>query len=189
MTEKEEEKFNEKDLEAGESNAGLEENQETDPVILELARLQKELDEVNEQSANNKDGWLRSQAEFVNFRKRKEREQAQTFQNATGRVIKQILPVLDDLDRALANQPNSSDDAAEWIAGIELVYRKLLSTLELEGVSVMETEGQDFDPNIHEAIAQEENPDYESGKIIEEIQKGYLIGERVLRPALVKVAS
>lgn len=189
MSKKQEEKIEEGDISSEIENEIVDEEAETDPVILELARLQRELDEVSEASASNKDGWLRSQAEFVNFRKRKEREQIQTFQNATGRVVKQFLPVLDDLDRALINAPETNESTQEWIAGIELVYRKLITTLELEGVTVMETKDQQFDPNFHEAIAQEESPDHKSGQIIEELQKGYQIGERVLRPALVKVAS
>jgi molecular chaperone GrpE len=160
-----------------------------DPVILELARLQKELDVATDEAAANKDGMLRAQAEFVNFRKRKEREQIQTFQNATIRVVKQFLPVLDDLDRALTNSPENGESTTEWITGIELIYKKLIIALENEGVKVMETKDQQFDPNFHEAIAQEDSPEHESGQITEELQKGYSIGERVLRPALVKVAS
>jgi molecular chaperone GrpE len=110
------------------------------------------------------------------------------FENASARVIKRFLDVLDDLDRALQNAPEEGE-AAEWAAGIDLIYRKLVSVLESEGVTAMQVEGDIFDPNLHEAIAQEESPDHESGQIIEVIQKGYLIGERVLRAALVRVAS
>jgi molecular chaperone GrpE len=95
---------------------------------------------------------------------------------------------MDDLDLALAECPQDGD-GVEWAQGIELIYRKLLTILENEGVEPLEAEGHIFDPNIHEAVSQEESPDHESGQIIEVIKKGYLIGERVLRPAKVRVAS
>ncbi len=133
------------------------------------------------------DGWQRSRAEFANYKKRIEREQAQVYQTAAGNILKRQLAVLDDLDRALANRPEDGDGAA-WSQGIDLVYRKLVNILEGEGVKMMQVEGEFFDPNLHEAISSEDNPDFESGQIIEVLQKGYLLGERVLRPALVRVA-
>ncbi len=159
---------------ASENEAGID-------LIALLATTQKE-------AADNKDGWLRAQAEFSNYRKRIEREQIKMREDAGARVIKRYLDVLDDLNRALNNRP-SEGEGSEWAGGIELIYRKFLTILENEGVTVMDAEGQEFDPNRHEAIAQEESPDHESGQIIEVIQEGYLIGERVLRPALVRVAA
>jgi molecular chaperone GrpE len=105
-----------------------------------------------------------------------------------GRVIKRYLEILDDLERALQNKPVEKE-GADWAMGVELVYRKLLSYLQAEGVVQMEIEGLVFDPNFHEAIAQEESTDHESGEIIEVLQPGYMLAERVLRPAVVKVAK
>jgi molecular chaperone GrpE len=133
------------------------------------------------------EGWQRSRAEFANYKKRIEREQAQVYQNASGNVIKRYLEIVDDLERALKNRPKDGEGAS-WANGIELIYRKFTSLMESEGIKMMEAAGQDFDPNFHEAITQEDSPNHESGQIIEVVQKGYLIGDRVLRPALVRVA-
>ena len=153
-----------------------------------LAELTEKLVELEAESAKNLDGWQRSQAEFVNFRKRVERDQARMYEESTARIVKKFLPVLDDLHRALQDRP-SEGEAGEWANGMELIYRKLQSILEGENVTQMEVAGEMFDPNFHEAIAQVENPEYESGQIIEVIQQGYMIGDRVLRAALVRVAS
>jgi molecular chaperone GrpE len=167
----------------------IEENEafdaEEEDVLDELiTRLQT----AEEESAKNLDGWQRAQAEFVNFRKRVERDQGRMYEEAAGRVIKRFLPAIDDFDRALQNRPVEGE-AGEWANGMELIYRKLQTILESEGVTAMEVEGEMFDPNLHEAISQTESPEHESGQIIEVIQKGYMIGDRVLRAALVRVAS
>jgi molecular chaperone GrpE len=117
-----------------------------------------------------------------------EREREQFHQNATGTIVRRYLEVLDDLERALKNRP-AEGEGATWAEGIELIYRKLLAILESEGVQPMEATGQSFDPNYHEAISHENHPDHESGQIIEVVKNGYLIGDRVLRPALVRVAQ
>jgi molecular chaperone GrpE len=94
---------------------------------------------------------------------------------------------VDDLERAMKNCPTEIA-STEWAQGIELIYRKLLSLLEAEGVTKIEAEGQPFDPNLHEAISHEEVEGYQEGQIIEVVKQGYRVGERVLRPALVRVA-
>ena len=157
------------------------------PTLEEIGQLKIELEKSLQQASEYLDGWQRSHAEFVNYKKRVERDQAQVQQVVAGNIIKRYLEILDDLDRALKNRPQSGEGAS-WAAGIELIYRKFFSVLEAEGVKVMEAEGKTFDPNLHEAIAQADIPGYESGQIVEVIHKGYMIGERVLRPALVRVA-
>lgn len=161
----------------------------------DLQALQKELDQARAQSAEYFEGWQRERADFVNFRRRVERDQTQTYQSLQGSIIKKFLPVLDDLARALKSRPEGSEAAASrkdsgavWASGIELIYRKLQSILESEGVQRMPAEQELFDPSRHEAISMEESPDRKSGEIIEVIQDGYLMGDRVLRPALVRVA-
>jgi len=149
--------------------------------------LQQELSEWQAKADEYLDGWQRARAEFSNYKKRVEREQAFIYQNASGNTIKRFLDVVDDLERALKNRPTDEEGAA-WANGIELIYRKLLSILEAEGVKPMDADGQYFDPNFHEAISQEENPDHESGQIIEIVKQGYMLGERVLRPAQARVA-
>ena len=159
------------------------ENSEEEPSEIEL-----ELEQARTRAEENMDGWQRAQAEFANYKKRIERDRISLHIEITANVLKRYLEVVDDLDRAMENCPEAGD-GAEWAAGIELIYRKFMTILENEGISQMQAEGEQFDPNLHEAIAQEDSPDHESGQIIEVINKGYLIGERVLRPALVRIAS
>jgi molecular chaperone GrpE len=157
-------------------------------ALEEVEQLKKELEESRAQANEYLDGWQRARAEFANYKKRVDRDQAQTYQTAAGNILKRYLEILDDLDRALKKRPQNGEGAS-WAAGIELIYRKFVSILEAEGVKAMDVEGKTFDPNMHEAISQAEIPGFESGQIVEEIQKGYMIGERVLRPALVRVAK
>lgn len=161
----------------------IEEGQEN-----QLAELQAQLDEAQAKAAENLDGWQRAQAEFANYKKRQARDLEVQSAEARARIIKRYLEILDDLERALASRP-AEGAGAEWAQGVELIYRKLQSYIQGEGVTLMEVLGQPFDPNLHEAIAKETNPDYESGVVIEVVQPGYMIGERVLRPAVVKVAE
>ena len=153
-----------------------------------INELQNELQEVRTKADEYLDGWQRSRAEFANYKKRVEREQAQVYQTTTGAIVKRYLEVLDDLERALRNRPQDGEGAA-WANGIELVYRKLQTILENEGVKPIQAEGQFFDPNFHEAVTLEESDGYESGQVIEVLQQGYMLGERVLRPAMVRVAK
>ncbi len=154
----------------------------------EVEVLRVELKVAQEGADENMDGWQRSQAEFANYKKRVARDQQQLYIETRGRVIKRYLEIADDLERALSNRPEDGA-GAEWANGVELIYRKLLSYLEGEGVSQMQVMGQEFDPNLHEAISQEESEKHKSGEIIEVLQPGYMLGERVLRPAVVKVAQ
>jgi len=157
------------------------------PSQADFDALQAELDAWQAKASEYLDGWQRSRADFANYKKRIEREQEQVYQNAAGSIIKRYLDVLDDLERALKNRPQSGDGAA-WAEGIELICRKFSVLLENEGVRAMRAEGEYFDPNLHEAITQEDDQDYESGQIIEVIKQGYLLGDRVLRPAQVRIA-
>jgi molecular chaperone GrpE len=151
----------------------------------ESEALQRQLEEAQAQASEFKDSWMRSQAEFQNYRKRVERDNETMRSTMKGDIVKKVLPVLDDLERALQNRP--VDDA--WAGGIELVARKFQNILEMEGVKRIEAEGAEFDPNFHEAISHEPADGVESGHVIEVIQNGYVIGERVIRPALVRVAQ
>lgn len=160
---------------------------ESDELSDEEERLASELEEWQSKADEYLDGWQRSRAEFANYKKRVERDQAQISKSAAANIIKHFLEVMDDLELALKNRPQDGEGAA-WADGIELVYRKFSSILESEGVTPIEADGQYFDPNLHEAVTNEDNPDYESGQIIEVLKRGYLIGDRVLRPATVRVA-
>jgi molecular chaperone GrpE len=163
-------------------------NELGEEVRQDITDLKKELDAIRLKSDEYLEGWQRARAEFANFRKRIDREREQSHQVAAGTIIRRYLEILDDLERALSNRPQEGEGAI-WAGGIELIYRKFLKTLESEGVNRMAAEGEMFDPNMHEAISHEESPDHESGQIIEVVQPGYLLGDRVLRPALVRVAK
>jgi molecular chaperone GrpE len=156
--------------------------------LSEAETLREEIDLLQQQSNEYLDGWQRERAEFTNFKKRKERESQQLQHNITGNITRKYLEIIDDLERALQNQPEEGEGAS-WAEGIELVYRKFKTALESEGVVPMQVEGQQFDPNLHEAISQEPSEEFESGQIIEVLRSGYMIGERVLRPASVRIAQ
>jgi molecular chaperone GrpE len=153
-----------------------------------LADLQEQLAAAQAKATENLEGWQRSQAEFANYKKRIARDQEMLAADARGRVMKRYLEVMDDLELALKNKPQDGA-GAEWATGVELIYRKLVSYLESEGVTRVDSLGQPFDANQHEAVTEEEHPEYASGTVIEVLRPGYLLGERVLRPAAVKVAK
>ena len=151
----------------------------------EIESLKKQLAEADSKASEYKDSWLRSQAEFQNYRKRLDRDNEMMYASMKGDIIKKVLPVLDDLERALQNR--SAEDA--WASGIELVARKFQNILESEGLKKIEALGTEFDPNFHEAISHEPADGAHSGHVIGVVQNGYMLGERVIRPALVRVAQ
>lgn len=169
------------------SNEPLEEQNEQgeDMPAAELESLHAQLDEAQAKAAENLDGWQRALAEFQNYRKRIERDRLTEQAAMKGDLVKKVLPVLDDLERALQNRP--PDDA--WAGGIELIQRKLQGILDAEGVKRIEAEGTQFDPNFHEALSQEPVDGAESGQVVDIIQQGYTLGDRVIRPAQVRVAA
>lgn len=132
-----------------------------------------------------RDKYLRLQAEFMNYKKRVEKEKSDIYKNASVKLITNLLPVLDDFDRALAH----ADDANTFMDGMKLIVRRFEDCLKKEGLEVIETLNIDFDPNYHHAVMMEETDEVESGKIFEEIQKGYKVNGKVIRPAMVKVAK
>lgn len=154
----------------------------------ELTLLNQEIEQLRQKNEEYLDGWQRERAEFANYKKRMEREREQMKMNLAGDIVKRYLDVIDDLERALKNRPNEGEGAT-WAEGVELIYRKMLAILEAEGVQPMQVEGETFDPSRHEAISHEASPEHDSGQIIEVVKNGYLLGERVLRPALVRVAQ
>jgi len=150
--------------------------------------LEEQLAAATAEAARNLDGWMRAQAEFANARKRLEKQRAETYVNATADVAVRLLPVLDDFERAVENVPQEIAGSS-WLEGIVLVQRKLMAILESFNVTPIAAVGQPFDPNFHEALSQEASGEFESGHVTRELQKGYKIGDRVLRPSLVYVAE
>ncbi|MDF1500249.1 MAG: nucleotide exchange factor GrpE [Anaerolineales bacterium] len=169
----------EQDSEDEAARAETESSEETAEQAIE--RLQAEAEEYL-------DGWQRARAEFANYKKRIEREREQSRERITGELITRYLGVMDDLERALSRSPEN-DACEEWVAGVELIYTKFRTILEAEGVETIEEEGLRFDPNIHEAISYEESEEHEEGSVIEVTQRGYKLADRVLRPAMVRVAK
>jgi len=154
----------------------------------QIEALQASLGEMTTKAEEYLDGWQRARAEFANYKKRVLRENTDIRQMARGEVIKLYLDIADDLERALQEKPDNGEEGT-WSDGIEIIFQKLRSRLEAEGLKPMNPLGEEFDPNIHEALMKEESEEYESGQIIEVMQEGYWIGDKVLRPAQVRVAA
>jgi molecular chaperone GrpE len=149
----------------------------TDPT---LDAVQRERDEL-------RDRLLRTAAEFDNFRKRTERERREYAEWAAADLLGDVLSVLDDFERALAVP--SPPEARAYRDGVELIHRQLLDLIKKRGVVAIATEGQDFDPAVHQAVAHDEVPGARDGEILNELRRGYRLGERLLRPAMVRVAK
>lgn len=156
--------------------------------LKDYAEQLEELDDLRKKVDEFSAGWQRERADFSNYRKRI--AQNQELDRSTSRIdiIRKYLDVHDDLERALKNVPEEMEKL-DWVGGIRLIDQKLRNVLESEGVERIPAEEQEFDPNLHEAISHEENPDFESGEIIEVVQQGYTLGDRVVRPARVRVAK
>ena len=133
------------------------------------------------------DRLLRTAAEFDNFRKRMERERADLAAYAAADVLLELLPIVDNFERAL--QAPAPPEAEAYRTGAELIHKQMLDLLRKRGVKPIEALGADFDPNFHQAVIHEESPEHREGEVIQELQKGYLLGDRLLRPAMVKVAK
>ena len=177
-----------KDQSSEEIEAQAEETMVTDEESEKVSELEKELEEAQAQAAEYLDGWQRTQAEFSNYKKRQEAEWAQVTTLASATLLRKLLPVMDNFERAIATLPDNLRQLS-WCEGVFLIKRELDAVFESEDVKPIETEGQMFDPHYHEAVTHEEVPGYEEGQIIGEVQRGYTLGERVLRPALVRVAK
>ena len=149
------------------------------PEGSELGDLQRERDDF-------KDRWLRKGAEFDNYRKRIERERREQADQSVVDLLQELLLVVDDFDRALTV---GGDEGGAYRKGVELIHGKLHELLRKQGVKAMDVLGADFDPNVHMAVMHEESPEHREGEVIGELQKGYMLNDRLLRPAMVKVAK
>jgi molecular chaperone GrpE len=168
----------------GEIIEEIEEEAEED----ELEGLQAELEQAKVQATEYLDGWQRARAEFANYKKRVEAEREELKRTSTEALLLKLLPVVDDFERAFQTLPEDSTDAT-WVDGFKMIMRKLQGVLESQDVEPIEAVDQPFDPLWHEAVMQEETDEHPDGYVIEEMQRGYRLGERVLRPSMVKVAS
>lgn len=162
---------------------------DTSPTRLsaELDQLRAALEAAQQEAAENKAAWQRSAADFSNYKRRTEQEREAMVGLANEVLLAKLLSIVDDFDRAVANMP-AELEGVSWIGGISAIDRKLDQLLESEGLTAIEALGKQFDPHEHEAIAQEDRPGVPEGTVVTELQKGYRIRDRVLRPAMVAVA-
>lgn len=163
---------------------------DTSPQALtaEVDELRQQLDAAQQEAADNKAGWQRTAADFANYRRRTEQERDAMLGLANEALLAKLLVVADDFDRAIANMPPELQSVG-WVEGIAAIDRKLRLLLDSEGLTPIEAVGKPFDPHEHDAVVQEERPDVDEGTVTAELQRGYRIRDRVLRPAMVAVAK
>jgi molecular chaperone GrpE len=171
-----------------ESDVGAHEEANSNPLESEIADLKQQLEAKELEAKNNYDRWLRQTAELDNFKKRTARERDEGIRLANEALIKDLLPVVDNLERAVAHA-SGGGNGKPLVEGVEMVLRQFLDVLTKHGAVQMLAVGQSFDPAKHEAMTQVESEDHEPNSVVEEHQKGYLFRDRLLRPALVSVAK
>ncbi len=148
---------------------------------MEVVQLRKQLEEQQQKA-------LRAQADFDNFRRRSRQEKEEFAKYASKQLIEQLLPVYDNFDRALQTSKDTQDFEALF-KGVDMIYRQFAQILEQEGLKPIEAVGQPFNPEFHQAVMQVESDEYEEGTVVEEMQRGYILKDKVIRPSMVKVSS
>ncbi|MBV9211195.1 MAG: nucleotide exchange factor GrpE [Acidobacteria bacterium] len=163
------------------------------PLMAELIATRSELKRVEAERNDLLDKLARRQADFENYRKRTERERGETYQRMVGEVASKLLPVMDNMRRALEAEAlmenNESEEFGHFLHGVELIYKQLNTILEELGVQPVAAVGERFDPHVHEAVATEQSDEHEPDMVIQELLRGYRLGEKLLRPAMVKVST
>lgn len=171
------------------SNNGVSEQcEEASEQIDQGINLLEALMTAQKEAAEYREGWQRERADYSNFRKRSERQHAETRLQATFTLLQKLLPIFDDLERATQNIPSEFDDEA-WRDGLALIQRKVEKFLTDNEIEKIDPIGCEFDPKFHEAVSIEETVHYPSNAVTETIQKGYMCKGRIIRPALVRVAK
>lgn len=164
----------------------LVENELEENETCQDGNLDEIIKEKDEKISEVTDQFLRLQADFMNFKRRTEKDRESTMIYAVESVVKDILPTIDNFQRALDAE---EDKKTPFYKGVELIYVDLMNKLKSQGVEEIASLGEEFDPNIHHAVFMEESDEYEEGKVMEVLQKGYKIKDKVIRPAMVKVAK
>lgn len=170
------------EVEANETEENVEEVEQDKVVEIPEA----ELEQLKQKANDEEEKYLRLYAEFENYKRRMKQEASITKDYQAQRVLTDVLPALDNMDRAL-KQEGESEDFLTFKKGVDMVYNDLLKSLKDNGLEEIESYNKPFDPNVHQAVMQDNNPDFESGVVTEELQRGYKLKDRVLRPAMVKV--
>ena len=162
------------------------------PEVAELVATRAELRRLEAEVKELRDSVARRQADFENYRKRTDRERAATYNRVVADIAAKLLPVLDNLKRALDTEASveaaESDEFRHFLSGVDLVYKQLAGVLDALGVKPVLAEGEQFDPHLHEAVVTEPTDDFEPDTVMQEIVRGFTIGDKLIRPALVKVA-
>jgi molecular chaperone GrpE len=181
----EEDLFSAEDVQPDESTGG--------PEKAELIATRSELKRIEAENAELKNSLARRQADFENYRKRVERERTETYNRVVADVAAKLLPVVDNLKRALDAEASvkaaESDEFRHFLSGVDLISKQLAGVLEALGVKPIAAVGEQFDPHIHEAVVTEPTDDYEPDTVMQELVAGYRLGDKLIRPALVKVAT
>jgi len=177
----------------GAENKALKENdsnkKDKEKVIDPLKEMEARLESLEQEAKENHDRFLRVSAEFENYKKRAAREMGDFRKFANESFVKAMLPVVDNLDRAIESSSNDKNTNTSVVEGVNMTLREILKVFEQFGVMPFESLGKTFDPGFHQAVMQEENEDYPDNTVLNELQKGYLIHDRLLRPAMVVVSK
>jgi molecular chaperone GrpE len=168
-------------------------DQSAGPMVAELIATRAELKRVEAENVELRDNLARRLADFDNFRKRVERERIETYNRALSDVVTKLLPVMDNLRRALEAETlleaDKSEEFRHFLNGVELISRQLTESLSNLGLEPIESVGKPFDPHLHEAVATEYSEEYEPDTVLQELARGYRLGDKLVRPAVVKVAT
>lgn len=177
-----------KDLEQDvvETDEVIDEVASDDTIVDDIIETESEIAKLEETVKSLNDKVLRQMAEFDNFRKRTLKEKQQSFNDGAVNAVEKLLPVIDNFERAMVSE---NDKESNFYKGVEMIYKQFLSTLDELGVKQIEAKGKEFNPNFHFAVAQEESKDVDENIVLEELQKGYIINDKVIRPAMVKVSN
>ncbi len=163
------------------------------PDTAELIATRAELKRVEAENAELRNNLARRQADFDNYRKRVERERSETYNRVVADIAGKLLPVSDNLKRALETEASvestESDEFRHFLSGVDLISKQLNGVLDAYGIKPIEAVGQQFDPHLHEAVVMEATDEYEPDTVIQEIRSGYKIGDKLIRPAMVKVST
>ena len=178
---------------AGDPYSAPSNSESSGPVFAELVATRAELKRLEAEATDLRDKFARRQADFENFRKRLERERSETYNRVTADLVTKLLPVLDNLGRALDTEASveatESDEFRHFLSGVDLIHKQLGGVLDTMGVKAVPAVGEKFDPHVHEAVVTEESNEHEPDTVMQEIVRGYKLGDKLLRPALVKVAT
>jgi molecular chaperone GrpE len=162
------------------------------PILAELVATRAELKRLEGEVKELKESLARRQADFENYRKRMERERAETYNRVVADIAAKLLPVLDNLKRALETEASveatESDEFRHFLSGVDLIYKQLNGVLEALGVKAVSAVGERFNPHLHEAVVTEPTDEYDPDTVMQEIVRGFRLGDKLIRPALVKVA-